>query len=108
MSDEDLFDNPEARAWAHQVLEDLVPRISDSSLTVSIVPKPGHVDDVKFALELGFSIMLGKPIILAVVPGRGVPDKLMRVADEVIEYDVADVPGTGHRLGAAISRILGD
>jgi hypothetical protein len=42
---------------------------------------------VKFALELGFSIMLDKPIIAVVGHGAKVPAKLVQVADSIIEMD---------------------
>lgn len=104
----DLFDDPETRAWAQRAVDELIPMISDSALTVSLVPDQAGVDDIKFALELGLSIMLDKPIIVAVVPGRRIPDHLARVADTIIDYDPADPAGTGARLGKAIANILGN
>ena len=79
----DPWDEPEVQAWARRVLDELVPMIRDSAVTVSIAP--GTDTDVKFAVELGMSIVLDKPIILAVVPGRQVPPKLAAVADAVVE-----------------------
>jgi hypothetical protein len=104
----DIFDDPETRAWAQRAVDELLPMIADSALNVSIVPDEAGVDDIKFALELGLSIMLDKPIILAVAPGRHVPAHLARVADSIVEYDLTDQASTGKRLGAAIAHILGD
>ena len=42
-------------------------------------------DNPRCAAELGFAIMLGKPIYLMVKEGTGVPDTLSRIADG-IEY----------------------
>jgi nucleoside 2-deoxyribosyltransferase len=39
---------------------------------------------VKFAVELGFAIMLNKPIIAVLQPGGTLPDKLRLVADEIV------------------------
>lgn len=72
MTDRDIFADPEARAWAQRALDELVPRLRDSVGTVSLVPDVAGLDDIKFALELGLTIMLGKPLIVAVTPGRQV------------------------------------
>lgn len=88
----DWFDNPDMKVWAKRVRAELVPMIQSSTATVSIVPTGDT--DVKFAVELGLSIMLGKPIILLVMSGVQVPDKLVGIADEIVEVD--DI-GTGHR-----------
>lgn len=99
----DPFDSPEARAWARRVLDELVPMIAGSAASVSIVPN--DEGDVKFAVELGFSIMLDKPIILAVAPGRSIPEHLVRVADEIVELDVGN-PAAALRLQEALTRVL--
>jgi hypothetical protein len=60
---------------------------------------------VKFAVELGFSIMLDKPIIAVVAPGTQVPGKLVAVADEIVE-GVPGQPGFEERFHAALARVL--
>lgn len=104
----DPFNDPEARAWAQHAVDELVPKITDSAATVSILPDEAGLDDIKFALELGLSIMLDKPLLVAVVPGRRIPERLRRVADELIEFDEADPAGTSKRLNAAVARVIGD
>lgn len=99
----DPFDTPEAHAWAQRVLTELVPMIDASAVSVSIVPS--DEGDVKFAVELGLSIMLDKPIILAVVPGRTIPERLARVADEIVELDTKS-PLAAIRIQDAINRML--
>lgn len=79
----DPYDDPDYRLYVTHVRKNLIPKIEDSSCTLSLVPT-GETD-VKFAIELGLSIMLGKPIILLVQPGTQVPWKLTKVADDVIE-----------------------
>lgn len=103
MTATDPFDSPEARAWAQRVLTELVPMIDGSAISVSIVPQ--GESDIKFAVELGLSIMLDKPIILAVPPGRTVPEHLVRVADEIVELD-ATSPLAAMRMQDAINRVL--
>jgi hypothetical protein len=60
--------------------------------------------DVKFAVELGFMVMLDKPIIAVVSPGSKVPLKLAKVADEIVEGDIGD-PDFQERFHAAIDRV---
>lgn len=60
----------EHRQWDEFVARtrsELVGKIADSAMVMSLVPGQ---PDVKFAVELGFSIMLGKQII-AVTTGGG-------------------------------------
>lgn len=80
------------QAFIKTVNEGLVPKIEESAYVASLVPTPEDVD-VKFAVELGVSIMLDKPIFAIVAPGEKVPDKLLKVADKVIEADVRTEEG---------------
>jgi hypothetical protein len=96
----------EFEAYAAYVIDSLVPVIRDSAVTVSIVPS--GTGDVKFAIELGLSIMLDKPIILAVMPGVRVPEHLARVADGVIEFDPDDPDATGAQIAAVMKRLNRD
>lgn len=96
----DPWDHPSTQAWVKHVLSELTPMIEKSSCTVSIVPKGDT--DVKFAVELGLSIMYDKPIVLAVFPGAEIPDHLRRVADEIVEVDGEHGP---QRLQEAITRV---
>lgn len=100
---DDILDDPDFQEWAKDVRENMLPKLEGSPLTVSIVPKGPA--DVKYAVELGFSIMLNKPIILAVPPGTTVPEKLVKVADEIIEIDLKDSRGSAKRMGEAMSRV---
>lgn len=98
----DPFDTPATQAWARRVLDELVPQLTDSAAIVSVVPSGPA--DVKFAVELGLSIMLDKPIILAITAGQKVPEHLVRVADEIVEID----RGSGaNQIRAALDRVLG-
>jgi hypothetical protein len=100
----DPFDAPEVQAWAASVRDELVPKLRSSAVNVSLVP--AGETDVKFAVELGFSIMLGKPIVLAVTPGRQVPAKLLAVADAVVEIGEHVTPDDARRVQAAVERVL--
>jgi len=100
----DWMDDPDARAWAKRVLDEVAPMVTDSALTVSLVPR-GETD-IKFAVELGLSIMFDKPILLVVSPGTRLPAQLVRVATEIVEVDMAD-PVAQTRITEAIERIVG-
>lgn len=98
------FDDPDVQEWARHVREDLVPKVRQSAVGVSLVT--AAEPDVKFAVELGMMILLDKPIIAVVYPGVVVPEHLTRAADALVEGPT-DSPGFGDRLQAAITRVLG-
>lgn len=89
---------------------DALGKLAASALTVSIVPggeEPGDGFDVKFAVELGASIMLDKPIVVLAIPGRSIPPGLRRVAHAVIEliHDLDTEQGR-EEATAAIDRVM--
>ena len=86
-----LADDPDFKAWAERVRAHVLPMINESALTMSLVPTGDT--DIKFAVELGLSIMLDKPIIAVVQPGTKVPEHLVRVADEIVEADLDNPQG---------------
>ena len=102
---DDLRDDPEFRAWEKSVREELVPKLSNSALTVSLVPE-GETD-IKFAIELGLSIMLDKPIIAVVRPGVKVPERLARVVDRWVEGDIGTDEGRS-KMAVAINETLAE
>ena len=91
--------------WEAHVREELIPKITGSTATLSLVPK-GETD-VKFAVELGFTLMLDKPLILIVPPGTKVPKRLRRAADAVIEGEIQH-PKTAQRIREVLDRVLGE
>jgi hypothetical protein len=95
---DDLRDDPDFQAWETHVRTNVVPKIDGSALTVSLVPN--GESDIKFAVELGLSIMLDKPIVLVCEPGQALPPKLRKLADDVIEVDWRGDPSAAQ---AAIS-----
>jgi nucleoside 2-deoxyribosyltransferase len=82
-------------AYAADVRDNLVPRIDDSAIVASLVPDD-LVGDVKYAVELGYSIMLDKPIVLIVGDRRTadrLPRKLRLVADRIVVADLTTTAG---------------
>lgn len=83
-------EDPQWDAFVADFRADAVSKIAESALTISLVPGGDEADDhfdVKFAVELGASIMLDKPIVLLAIPGRVIPPGLRRVAHAVIELE---------------------
>lgn len=52
-------------------------------------------------------IMLDTPLILVVQPGMQLPDKLVRIADHIVEGDIASQTGQD-RLMTKIAEIVRD
>lgn len=99
----DWMDSPEMREFTEMVFEKLCPMIQESALTVSIAPRGPA--DIKFAVELGLSIMYDKPIIVGVQPGQQVPGKLIAAADEIVELSL-DPLTDRDAIGEAIRRVM--
>jgi hypothetical protein len=106
MSD-DLWNDPDVQSWVADAREHLIPKIEGSDATISLVPD--GEGDIKFAVELGLSIMMNKPIIAVVIDNRNLPDKLVQVADTIVHLHSREL-GTASgqkKVHAAIERILG-
>lgn len=78
--------------YADDAKKRLVPMIGESAFVMQLVPDGDKPDsfDIKFALEVGVAILMGKPILAVVGPGRKIPGKLNLVADMIVYAD----PGT--------------
>jgi nucleoside 2-deoxyribosyltransferase len=100
---DDPFESAGFLEYAEHVRRELIPMIEDSAVTMSLVPN-GNKVDVKFAVELGYMIMLDKPIIAVVHAGCTPPAKLIAVSDELVEGEVTD-PDFQGRLTAAMDRV---
>ena len=96
--------DPEWQSYQMHIRTEVAPKIADSALTISLVPTNPEDVDVKFAVELGLSIMLDKPIVLVCDPATLLPERLRRVVDEIIVGDPFD-PQARDELMAAIDRI---
>lgn len=100
----DVWETPEMRAWAQSALDDLVPKMLNASVIVSLVP--AGPSDIKFAVETGMALMLDKPIILMVGPGSRVPAKLALVADAIMEYGDMRDPSMKERVMAEVEAVM--
>jgi hypothetical protein len=101
----DKLDGDERANWdrfVDNVRKDALHKIAESAFVVSLVPD--GEPDIKFAVELGLSIMLDKPLLFVVSPGTRIPDALRRVADEIVVADV-DLEEGRQAIAAAMERI---
>lgn len=109
MSDE-LWEHPEAQEWVEHVRRTLVPML-DSSAVSAIMAPPPESHDIKFAVELGMSILMDKPLLLVVPKDRTVPAKLRMVADDIYYIDFGDPAsqaGLQEFIGQFVQRFVGD
>lgn len=98
-------EDAEYRDWEDHVRKNIVPLIEGSAVTISRVPTGDP--DIRFAVELGLSILMDKPIIALVATGTKIPDGLAKVADELVEVDIMDNPdGAKRSISAAFSRVM--
>jgi hypothetical protein len=99
----DPFTGTDWDAFAKDVQDGLLPKLSDSALGLCLVPT-GRTD-AKFAVELGFLVMMDKPIIAVIDPDTAVPAKLRAVADVLI-IGRPDDPDFRAKFERAIATIM--
>lgn len=104
MTYDDIRNDPEFRDFEAEVRANLTPKLLQSAIVVSLVPKDNQ-PDVKFAIELGMSIMLDKPIFAVAHIGEPVPERLARVADQVVYVDL-NTPDGYAALQESISEFI--
>jgi hypothetical protein len=107
VNDQPPWEDPDVKAWLEDARANLIPMIRDSDVTGSLIPST--LDDVKYALELGLSIMMDKPIIAIVIDDRPVPKKMFQVADAIVHMDGSEL-GTAagqKKVMEAVERVCG-
>ena len=98
----DPWQDPAWLSYEKHAQDEMLPMLKGSAITIALL---GGDVDAKQACELGFMIMLDKPIIAVVTAGAKVPDKLVRVADEIVEGSDMNDPSFQKRLTDAIARV---
>lgn len=84
-----MTDEGEFKRFARRATKFLRPKIASSAHVIVVAPDQSEAD-VKIALEIGYTILLDKPLIVFKPPGRTVAPRLLRIADKVIEVDMKD------------------
>lgn len=105
MGGHDPFEDARARAWADDVAARVVPRMKASAAVATVFT--GGMD-IKLAVETGIAVLLDKPLILVVAPGVKIPDKLVRIADRIVEWDADDTQATADRVAAAMAELVAE
>jgi nucleoside 2-deoxyribosyltransferase len=101
--DDDPFEDPGWLAFAEHLREEMDPGIKNSGMGMSFLDD--REIDPRMACELGYLILYDKPIVIVVEPGVRVPDKIVKVADEIVEGGSMKDPAFKRRLSAAITRV---
>ena len=104
MTDDDPFASEEWLEYAEHVKEELIPKLEGSAVAMMVVSE--NKVDVQFAVQLGFSIMMDKPLIAVVTPGSKVPDKLAKVADRIVEARMDDPRAMSEAIAAAFREVV--
>lgn len=102
MTDPDPWQDPGWLEYAEYAREEMLPMLKGASITLAFL---NGEPDPKQACELGYMVLLDKPILAVVQPGVKVPDKLIRIADEIVEGGELDDPKFKERLLAAMARM---
>lgn len=87
-----ILNDPEFKRYARHFLDEVAPKMVESAYVITIAPDGGTAD-VKQAVEIGYAILLNKPLIVLKTPGRVVAEKLLRIADHVVEGDMSTEAG---------------
>ena len=88
---DDPYDSADFKRWSSDMRKRLIPKMRDSANVLMIAPDMSTEFDVQFALQIGATILLEKPLILLVHQGRNIPPKLRAIADRIIETNLDDL-----------------
>ncbi len=104
---EKVWASKEWKEYARRAHDELHPKIKDSAITVQLF---SDEPDPKVAIELGYSLLLGKPLLILKHVDHEVPVHLGRIAEGVLEFRDGEL-GTSEfaeRMYAEVDRILKD
>jgi hypothetical protein len=68
--------------------KDMLPKMESSAMVMAMITSAEP--DLKLAVEIGACLLLGKPLVLLIMPGSKPPDALVRAAELIIEGDLDD------------------
>lgn len=84
----------------------ILRQLEQSKVYLGIVPEQEGELDFQGLAELGYAIMLNKPIVLMAFDGAVIPPGLRRVAHHIIERVDLDDPASSTRAQDALEVIL--
>jgi nucleoside 2-deoxyribosyltransferase len=91
-------------AWVTHVRENTVQQMAESAFVMSLVTD--DEPDIKFAVELGLAILLGKPIVVLALHGQPVPPRLREIADTVVEISDMDTEAGQAEMQAKLAPVM--
>lgn len=94
-------------AWERFVISastEMVQALDRCALVMSTVP--AGPPDIKFCVELGAAVMMGKPVVALAIAGAPVPEKLRLIADAVIEVSSLETEDGKAELTRQLSPVL--
>lgn len=98
------YDRRAEERFKLEAKERLFPKMEASDVFMSITPREGF--DAKFCLELGTAIMMDKPVIALVSPGKVLSNHMRRVADYIVEVtDLKNADEIAERLQSIMLEI---
>lgn len=90
MKKDDWRNDPSWKRFERDMRTDMIPKMKDSASVLVIAPDLSSQDfDVVFALQIGASVLLEKPLVVVVDGSRVLPPKLERLADRIIRADLS-------------------
>ena len=101
---DDPFASQEWRDYAQGVIHNMVPKMKASALVIGMAAKSDEAD-VKMAVEIGYCLLLGKPLIVMADTITTLPPGLLRAADEVV-YGEIQHPSTQKKMQEAITKVM--
>jgi hypothetical protein len=91
--------------WEDEARRRLEPIVRSTACVLTIDPA-GEIDP-KIALETGYAVLLDKPIVLVVMPGRETTPGLVRIATAVVRLaEPVDAPSSQAALKVVLDEVM--
>ena len=103
---DDPYRSKEWRNFTRSVINDMLPKMKESALVVGLSTASDEAD-CKMAVEIGFCLLLGKPLLIMAEKEGDVHPGLLRAADEVV-YGEIQHPKNQQALHEAMDRMVPD
>jgi hypothetical protein len=82
----DWKDDPTVRAFLDHAQQHLRPMIEETKASITVMDDPDHFT-AEMAIEIGFLILMDKPILILKPVRARIPLKLRQCATMIINYD---------------------
>lgn len=92
-------------SWVGHHREATLRQMNDSAIVMSLAPPQEWEIDLNQALEIGLCLLLDKPLLVVAWTDRELPEKLRRVADEVVFADIDTEEGK-QLVAEAVKRLV--